>query len=123
MSKAYREVRDLTATNLKRKVCIAFSYPVASREETLPHLAEHLRYLSDREDQILLSGPITKDGQLLEETIIVFQTGSEVKAADFMRGDPFIRHGLKRFDLKTWEIREGTLNFTAKLSESRFILK
>jgi hypothetical protein len=30
-----------------------------------------------------------------------------------MRGDPFIRHGLKRFHLKTWEIREGTLNFTA----------
>jgi uncharacterized protein YciI len=123
MSKAYREVRGLTAANLKKRVCLAFSYPTAPREELLPYLAEHLRYLSDREDEILLSGPIIRDGQLLEETMVVFQSGSELKAADFMRGDPFIRHGLKRFDLKTWEIRGGTLNFTAKLSESKLVLK
>jgi hypothetical protein len=51
MSKAYREIRDLMASSLRKRVCIAFSYPMAAQEDMLPHVAEHLRYLAAHEDE------------------------------------------------------------------------
>jgi uncharacterized protein YciI len=123
MSKAYREIRDLMAANLRRKVCVAFSYPAASQDEMRPYIADHLRYMADHEDEILLSGPVVKEGELIGEAITVFQAASEVKAAEFMRRDPLVRRGLRRFDVKIWELREGTLNFIARLSESKFTLE
>ena len=86
----------------------------------LPHLAEHLRYMIDREAEILLSGPIVGDGQLVGESITVFRDANDVKAAEFMRHEPLVRRGLRRFDIKTWELREGSLNLVTRLSESRF---
>jgi|ERR1700743_106504 uncharacterized protein YciI len=120
MSKNFREIRDLTAGSLRRKVCVAFSHPTASEEDMLPHLAEHLRYMIDREAEILLSGPIVGDGQLVGESITVFRDANDVKAAEFMRHEPLVRRGLRRFDIKTWELREGSLNLVTRLSESRF---
>jgi hypothetical protein len=122
MSKAYREIRDLMALSLRKRVCIAFSYPTVSQEEMLPYVAEHLRYMTAHEDEILMSGPIIKEGQIVGEGITVLLTDSEVKAAGFMRDEPLVRRGLRRFDIKTWELREGTLNVVAKLSESKFTL-
>jgi hypothetical protein len=52
----------------------------------------------------------------------VLLTDSEGKAAEFMRNEPLIRRGLRRFDIKMWELREGTLNVAVKLSESKFTL-
>ncbi len=122
MAKAYREIRDLLASNLRKKVCIVFSYPTVSQEEMLPHVPEHLRYMAAHESEILMSGPIIKEGQLVGEGITVLLTDSEVKAAEFMRNEPFIKRGLRRFDIKMWELREGTLNVVTKLSESKFTL-
>jgi hypothetical protein len=123
MSKAYREIRDLMASSLRKRVCIAFSYPTVSQEEMLPYVAEHLRYMAAHEDEILMSGPIIREGQVVGEGITVLLTDSEVKAAGFMRDEPLVRRGLRRFDIKTWELREGTLNVIAKLSESKFTLR
>jgi hypothetical protein len=122
MSKAYREIRDLMASSLRKRVCIAFSYPTAAQEEMLPHVSEHLRYMAAHEDEILMSGPIIKEGRIVGEGITVLLTDSEGKAAEFMRNEPLIRRGLRRFDIKMWELREGTLNVAVKLSESKFTL-
>jgi hypothetical protein len=54
--------------------------------------------------------------------MIVLNTDCEVKAAEFMRKKPFVRRGLRRFELKISELREGTLRFVARLSESAFSL-
>ena len=122
MSKAYREIRDLMAPSLRKRVCIAFSHPTVSQEEMLPHVAEHLRYMAAHEDEILMSGPIIREGQIVGEGVTVLLTDSEVKAAEFMRNEPLIRRGLRRFDIKMWELREGTLNVVVKLSDSKFTL-
>jgi hypothetical protein len=79
--------------------------------------------MAEAEDQIFLSGPFVREGQIVGEGMTVLHTGSEVKAAGFMRSEPFIRRGLRRFDLKLWELREGTVSVATRLSESRFALK
>jgi hypothetical protein len=39
-----------------------------------------------------------------------------------MENEPFIKRGLRRFELKVWELREGTVSIRTKLSETRFDL-
>jgi uncharacterized protein YciI len=123
MSKIIKEIQELIAPNLRKRLYIAFSYPTAPQEEIIPHIAEHLRYMAANEDKIFISGPIVKEGQLVGEGMTIVQTDNEVKAAEFMRNEPFIKRGLRRFELKLWEMREGTLTVQTRLSERSFALK
>jgi hypothetical protein len=56
------------------------------------------------------------------EGMTVLHTDSDMKAAEFMRNEPLIRRGLRRFDLMLWELREGTPSISTRLSQSRFRL-
>jgi hypothetical protein len=53
---------------------------------------------------------------------MIVNTDCEVTAAEFMRKKPFVRRGPRRFELKICELRERTLRFVARLSESAFSL-
>jgi hypothetical protein len=39
-----------------------------------------------------------------------------------MDNEPFIKRGLRRYELKLWELREGTLSIKTRLSATRFEL-
>lgn len=122
MSDVRDEIQQLIAPNLRKRFYVAFSYPVAPVDEIVPHIPEHLRYMMEFEDQVFLSGPFITEGQLVGEGMTVLHAGSEEEAARFMRNEPFIRRGLRRFEIRLWEVREGTLSVKTKLSESRFEL-
>ena len=49
----------------------------------------------------------------------VTDTDNEEEAAEFMRNEPLIKHGLRRFELKIWEIREGTLSVRISAARSQ----
>ncbi len=123
MSKMIKEIQALIAPNLRKRLYVAFSYPTAPQDEIVPHIPEHLRYMTANESMIFISGPFVKEGQLVGEGMTIIQTDSEVKAAEFMRNEPFIKRGLRRFELKLWEMREGTLTVETRLSERSFALK
>lgn len=122
MSEIQSEIQRLVEPNLKRRLYVAFSYPVASVEETLPHIPEHIRYLIEYEDKVFLSGPFVTEGHIVGEGMTVLYAESEKEAAEFMENEPFIRRGLRRYELKLWELREGTLSIKTRLSASRFEL-
>lgn len=118
-----KEIQELTAPNLRKRLYVAFSYPTASQEDIIPHIPEHLRYMAANEDRVFLSGPFVREGQLVGEGMTIILTDREVDAAEFMRNEPFVKRGLRRFELKLWEMREGTLTVQTRLSESSFLLR
>ena len=120
MSKVIKEIQELIRPNLRKRGYVAFSYPTAPPEEMIPHIPEHLRYMVANEDRVFISGPFVKEAQLVGESMTIILTDSEVKAAEFMRDEPFVKRGLRRFELKLWEMREGTLNIQTRLSERSF---
>ncbi|MGA7781841.1 MAG: YciI family protein [Paraburkholderia sp.] len=122
MSEIQSEIQRLVEPNLKRRLYVAFSYPVASVEETLPHIPEHIRYLIEYEDKVFLSGPFVTEGHIVGQGMTVLYAESEKEAAEFMENEPFVRRGLRRYELKLWELREGTLSIKTRLSASRFEL-
>jgi uncharacterized protein YciI len=122
MSKVIKQIQELTAPNLRKRLYVAFSYPTAPQERIIPHIPEHLRYMAANEDRVFISGPFVKESQLVGEGMTIILTDSEVKAAEFMCNEPFVKRGLRRFELKLWEMREGTLTIQTRLSERSFTL-
>jgi uncharacterized protein YciI len=120
MLKVLREIHQLTEPSVRRRVYTAFSYPIAPVERILPYVPDHLRYIAEAEEQIFLSGPFIKDGQPIGEGMTILNTDSDVRAAAFMRADPLIRAGLRRFDLKLWELQQGQVSVTTRLSDGTF---
>ncbi|RFU44760.1 hypothetical protein D0B32_27090 [Paraburkholderia sp. DHOC27] len=122
MSELQAEIQRLVEPNLRKRLYVAFSYPVASVEETMPHIPEHIHYLLEHEDKVFLSGPFVSEGHIVGEGMTVLYAATEQEAAAFMDNEPFIRRGLRRYELKLWELREGTLSIRTRLSATRFEL-
>jgi uncharacterized protein YciI len=116
------EISELIAPNIRKRLFVALSYPAASQEKMLPYVPEHLRYMEAHEDKIFLSGPFVVEGQLVGEGLTILRVESVDKAHAFMEAEPLIKHGVRRYELKLWEIREGSLSFVAKLSHAKLFL-
>ncbi|MDR6423219.1 uncharacterized protein YciI [Paraburkholderia phenoliruptrix] len=122
MSELEAEIQRLVAPNLRKRLYVAFSYPVASVEETMPHIPEHIRYLVEHEDKVFLSGPFVTESHIVGAGMTVLYAATAQEAAEFMDAEPFIRRGLRRYELKLWELREGTLSIKTRLSATQFSL-
>jgi len=116
------EIKELIGPNIRKRLFVAFSYPLASQDEMLPYVPEHLRYMEANEDKIFLSGPIIREDQLVGEGLTVLRVDSEQDAHVLMQAEPLIRQGVRRYELKVWEVREGSLSFETKLSRSKLFL-
>jgi uncharacterized protein YciI len=118
-----KEIQELITPNLRKRLYVALSFPNVPQEEMVRYLPEHLRYMAAAEERIFLSGLLIRPGQLVGEGLTVLNAESVAEATEFMRNEPLIHHGLRRFELKLWEVREGTMTFATKLSQRRFGLK
>jgi uncharacterized protein YciI len=112
------EINELIAPNIRKRLFAARSYPAASQEQMSPYVPEHLRYMEANEDKIFLSGPFIREGQLVGEGLTVLRVDSEHDAHALMQAEPLIKHGVRRYDLKVWEVREGSLSFETKRRRS-----
>jgi uncharacterized protein YciI len=84
---------------------LAISYPIASVDDIARALPQHLQYMAEHEDKLFLAGPFIGSGG---EGMSILWCTSEHEATEFMQGDPFVAQGLRRFELRQWELRFGT---------------
>ena len=119
MTDVTETIQNMIQSNLRKKLYVAFSYPVASQKEMLARVPEHLTYMEQHEDKIFLSGPFMKEGALVDQGMTILHTDNEEEAAEFMRNEPLIKHSLRRFELRLWEIREGTLSVRISPAKSQ----
>ena len=116
------EINELIAPNIRKRLFAALSYPAASQEQMLPYVPEHLRYMEANEDKIFLSGPFIREGQLVGEGLTILRVDSEHDAHALTQAEPLIKHGVRGYELKVWEVREGSFSFETKLSRVKLIL-
>src|SRR5580658_1476385 len=109
MSDLTTAILELTKPNLKKRRFLALNYPIKPEPEIVPHVPEHLKYMAEHEDKVFLSGPFIQSGRLVDEGLMILKTDREEDALEFMYNEPLVKRGLRRFELKGWEIREGSL--------------
>ena len=116
------QIEKLVMSSLRRRLYVAFSLPLVPVPELGSSLLEHLEYMVQHEDKVFLSGPFLVDGASAGEGLTVILAEDEAVAREFMDNEPWIRKGLRRYDLKLWELREGTLTLSTRLSRTTFSL-
>jgi uncharacterized protein len=119
------KIAALLAPMLKQRLFVALSTARASAEQMLPHVAEHLDYMSSLEAKGLLfaSGPFIQPGLLVGDGLTILQTNTVEEARALMENEPLIKLGLRTFDLRPWELREGQISVTLNISRSSFSLE
>ena len=119
------KIAELLNPMLKKRLFVALSRAVARPEQMLPFVAEHLEYMNqlENEGKLFASGPFIQEGVLVGDGLTILQTTTLEEARALMSAEPLIKRGLREFDLRPWELREGRMMITLKSSTSSFRLE
>jgi uncharacterized protein YciI len=119
------KIAELLKPMLKKRLFVALSKAVAKPEQMLPFVAEHLKYMNQLENQgkLFASGPFIQEGVLVGDGLPILQTSTSEEAQALMSAEPLIKRGLREFDLRPWELREGRMMITLNSSTSSFRLE
>jgi uncharacterized protein YciI len=109
---------------LKKRLFVALSKAIASSAQMLPHIEEHLKYMNRMESagNVFASGPFLQEGVLVGDGMTILQTDTIEEARMIMQAEPLIERGLRTFDLRPWELREGRMTINLNASTATFNL-
>jgi uncharacterized protein YciI len=113
-------VAQLTQKMLRRKFYAVLSKASPTPEKLKPLLPEHLEYMIGLEKRGLLfaSGPLADGaGPPTGAGLTILRTSSMEEARALAEMDPFVKNGLRTFELKEWTVMEGTLGLRVNLSD------
>ncbi len=118
----YREVARSRGA-LALELYIVLSEPVAAPEALREVLPRHLEYIKrmEREGHVFLAGPVSDDsGEMMQGSgMLIYRAGSMEAARKLAAGDPMHAEGCRTFKLRKWLVNEGSLSFTATLSDQK----
>lgn len=113
-------IAELTQKMWRRKFYAVLSQPSPTPEKLKALLPAHLEYMISLEKRGVLfaSGPLS-DGKSPPDGagLTVLRVANSDEARALAEADPFVRNGLRTFELKEWTIMEGTLGLRVNLSD------
>jgi uncharacterized protein len=117
-------IAELLAPMLKKTLFVAISRVAASASEIEPFVADHLVYMNALEasGRLWASGPFIQDGVLVGDGLTILSTATIEQAREVMEDEPLIKRGLRTFELRTWELREGRMSISLNASTSSYSL-
>jgi hypothetical protein len=77
---------------------------------------DYIEHRNQARQRLLLTGDFGCIGKELAGGMSILKSERDVEAADFMRLDPLVYLGLSRFELRLWEVCQGTLTLQGCLS-------
>jgi uncharacterized protein len=113
-------IAELTQKMLRRKLYAVLSHPSPSPEKLKALLPSHLEYMISLEKRGVLfaSGPLADgDGPPNGAGLTILRATNAREAREVAEADPFVRNGLRTFEIKEWTIMEGTLGLRVNLSD------
>jgi uncharacterized protein len=117
-------VAELLAPMLKRTLFVAISRVAASADEIKPFVADHLAYMNglEADGRLWASGHFIQKDVLVGDGLTILSTATIDEAREAMEEEPLVKRGLRTFELRTWELREGrmTINLCASNSSYSF---
>ena len=115
-----QRIAALTQKMLRRKFYAVLSQPSSTPERLKALLPAHLEYMIGLEKSGVLfaSGPLSDGaGPPSGAGLTILRAATAEEARAVAEADPFVRSGLRTFELKEWTIMEGTLGLRVNLSD------
>jgi len=115
-------VADLMRKMLRKKLYVLLSKPLVAPDKLQPFLLAHLEYMIGLEKRglVFASGPLADGeggGPPSGLGLTVLRAKDAKEARSLAEGDPFVKNGLRTFELKEWTVMEGTLELRVNLSD------
>jgi uncharacterized protein YciI len=123
MSALQEEINELTSRMLQKVLYIVLTTPIKPMSEIAPLLPVHLAYMIDLEKRGLLfaSGPFLAGKDLLPGTgMTILRAGSFEEAEAIAREDPLNKSGVRTFEVRTWQMNEGSFTVTINYSDKSY---
>jgi hypothetical protein len=100
---------------LRKTLFVAINRVAAEAGASEPLVAEHLRYMNalEAEGRLWASRPFIKEGALVWDSLTILST-STTEARQAM--------GLRTFEVRKWQLREGQIGISLRASVSRYSL-
>jgi uncharacterized protein len=76
----------------------------------------------EADGRLQASGPFIEKGVLAGDDLTILSTGTTEEARRAMEEEPLIKRGLRTFELRKWELREGGMDISLRSSVSRYSL-
>jgi uncharacterized protein len=117
-------VAELLAPMLKKTLFVAISRVAASAGEIEPFVADHLEYMNrlEADGRLWASGPFIQEGVLVGDGLTILSTATIEEARKLMEEEPLVKRGLRTFELRKWELREGRITVSLCASRSTYSL-
>jgi uncharacterized protein YciI len=118
------EVTTLIRPMIRKNLWAVLSTARVSSEQMEPHAAEHLRYMNALEAKGVLwaSGPFVVPGVIVGDGLTIFNVPEEADVRRLMDVEPLTSLGLRTYQIRKWELREGKISVEVFCSQSRFEL-
>ena len=86
-------------------------------------MLEHYQWIIglEKENKVLLSGPLFKKSDEPGVGMTVLRTESWEEAEELAAGDPFIVSGAMSFEIERWQINEGRVNVAIDFSDQTYV--
>ena len=113
-------IAALTQKMLRRKLYVVLSKASPTPEKLKALLPSHLEYMIGLEKRGVLfaSGPLADGNEPPSGAgLTIVRAGSAAEAREMADADPFVKNGLRQYELKEWTIMEGTLGLRVNLSD------
>ena len=119
-----KAVAELLLPMLQKTLFVAISRVAAPATAIQLFVAEHLAYKNalEAEGRLWASGPFIEEGVLVGDGLTILSTSSIEEARHAMEEEPLIKRGLRTFELRKWELREGRIDISLRASLSRYSL-
>jgi len=117
-------VAELLAPMLKKTLFVAISRVAASASEIEPFVADHLAYMNalEADGRLWASGPFIQEGVRVGDGLTILSTATIEEAQQAMAEEPLVKRGLRTFELRKWELREGRMTISLNASTSKYSL-
>ena len=123
MSELQERIDELTSRMLQKPLYVVLTTPIKPMSELLPLLPDHLNYMIDLEKRgtLFASGPFLAGKDLSPGSgMTILRAGSLEQAAAIAGEDPLNKSGVRTFEVRTWQLNEGSFTVTVNYSDRSY---
>jgi len=125
MSALQQTALEMHDQMLRMALFVVLTTPIASESDLAKMLPEHLSYMLELEKSGVLfgSGPFVGGSDVPAGSgMTILRASSSAEAASIAERDPFNRRGLRRFEVREWQLNEGRFTVTVDYSDGRYTI-
>lgn len=118
------ETTALIQPMINKTLWVVLSAARVPSEQMEPHAPDHLKYMNDLEARGVLwaSGPFVVPGVTVGDGLTIFNVHDEADVHRLMDAEPLTHLGMRSYQIRKWELREGKISIDILCSQSKFEL-